>query len=95
MIDSLTLPGLPEREPSHGFDLKRVYYACFSRSLSAPAGEVDATFGRLARAHLQRPRELIGLKQPGRLVGIAAYADNAFTVRDGQAGSLSAERVAL
>src|SRR5215471_9085050 len=106
----LTLLGLLEREPSHGYDLKRDYDTWFGRGKPLPYGQVYATLSRLARdgkaiagpappephlqtvlfakvvlalmldrpaaryldvqraAHLQRMRELIGLKQRGEVV---------------------------
>src|SRR5438874_10022125 len=45
----LTLLGLLEREPSHGYDLKRDYDAWFGRDKPLPFGQVYATLGRLAR----------------------------------------------
>jgi DNA-binding PadR family transcriptional regulator len=45
----LTLLGLLEREPSHGYDLKRDYDALFGRGKPLPYGQVYATLGRLAR----------------------------------------------
>jgi DNA-binding PadR family transcriptional regulator len=45
----LTLLGLLEREPSHGYDLKREYDAYFGRGRPLPFGQVYATLGRLAR----------------------------------------------
>jgi DNA-binding PadR family transcriptional regulator len=45
----LTLLGLLEREPSHGYDLKRDYDALFGRGKQLPFGQVYATLGRLAR----------------------------------------------
>ena len=45
----LTLLGLLEREPSHGYDLKRDYDAHFGRGKPLPFGQVYATLGRLAR----------------------------------------------
>src|SRR6266496_3910150 len=45
----VTLLGLLEREPSHGYDLKRDYDAYFGRSRPVPFGQVYATLGRLAR----------------------------------------------
>jgi len=45
----LTLLGLLEREPSHGYDLKRDYDAYFGRGKQLPFGQVYATLGRLAR----------------------------------------------
>jgi DNA-binding PadR family transcriptional regulator len=45
----LTLLGLLEREPSHGYDLKRDYDSFFGRGKQLPFGQVYATLGRLAR----------------------------------------------
>jgi DNA-binding PadR family transcriptional regulator len=45
----LTLLGLLEREPSHGYDLKRDYDIYFGRSKPLPYGQVYATLARLAR----------------------------------------------
>jgi len=45
----LTLLGLLEREPCHGYDLKRDYDAYFSRDKPLPFGQVYATLKRLAR----------------------------------------------
>ena len=45
----LALLGLLEREPSHGYDLKRDYDAYFGRAKPLPFGQVYATLGRLAR----------------------------------------------
>jgi DNA-binding PadR family transcriptional regulator len=44
-----TLLGLLEREPSHGYELKRDYDALFGRGKPLPFGQVYATLGRLAR----------------------------------------------
>jgi DNA-binding PadR family transcriptional regulator len=44
-----TLLGLLEREPSHGYDLKRDYDAFFGRGKPLPFGQVYATLSRLAR----------------------------------------------
>jgi DNA-binding PadR family transcriptional regulator len=49
MTIPLTLLGLLEREPSHGYELKRDYDAYFGRSKPLPFGQVYATLGRLAR----------------------------------------------
>jgi DNA-binding PadR family transcriptional regulator len=43
------LLGLLEREPSHGYDLKRDYDTLFGRSKPLPFGQVYATLARLAR----------------------------------------------
>jgi DNA-binding PadR family transcriptional regulator len=45
----LTLLGLLEREPSHGYDLKRDYDAYFGRGKPLPYGQVYATLSRLSR----------------------------------------------
>lgn len=45
----LTLLGLLEREPSHGYDLKRDYDTYFGRDRPLRYGQVYATLGRLAR----------------------------------------------
>jgi DNA-binding PadR family transcriptional regulator len=45
----LTLLGLLEREPSHGYDLKRDYDTWFGRGKPLPFGQVYATLKRLAR----------------------------------------------
>ncbi|GAA0497841.1 PadR family transcriptional regulator [Paractinoplanes deccanensis] len=45
----LTLLGLLEREPSHGYDLKRDYDTYFGRGKSLPFGQVYSTLARLAR----------------------------------------------
>src|SRR5579864_3092603 len=45
----VTILGLLEREPSHGYDLKRDYDAYFGRGRQLPFGQVYATLARLAR----------------------------------------------
>lgn len=45
----LALLGLLEREPSHGYDLKREYDAYFGRTRPLPFGQVYATLARLSR----------------------------------------------
>ena len=57
----LTLLGLLEREPSHGYDLKRDYDAFFGRGKPLPFGQVYATLGRLARDG----KVVIGESEPG------------------------------
>jgi DNA-binding PadR family transcriptional regulator len=57
----LTLLGLLEREPSHGYDLKRDYDTFFSRGKPLPFGQVYATLGRLARDG----KIMIGDVEPG------------------------------
>ncbi|MCK9902621.1 PadR family transcriptional regulator [Parafrankia colletiae] len=57
----LTLLGLLEREPSHGYDLKRVYDEFFGRGKPLPFGQVYATLGRLARDG----KVMVGEAEPG------------------------------
>jgi DNA-binding PadR family transcriptional regulator len=45
----LTLLGLLEREPSHGYDLKRDYDTFFGRGKPLSFGQVYATLSRLSR----------------------------------------------
>jgi DNA-binding PadR family transcriptional regulator len=45
----MTLLGLLERAPSHGYDLKRDYDSYFGRGKPIPYGQVYATLARLAR----------------------------------------------
>ena len=45
----LTMLGLLELEPSHGYELKRDYDAYFGRGRPLPFGQVYATLARLAR----------------------------------------------
>jgi DNA-binding PadR family transcriptional regulator len=45
----LTLLGLLERGPSHGYDLKRDYDAYFGRGKPVRYSQVYATLSRLAR----------------------------------------------
>ena len=45
----MALLGLIDREPSHGYDLKRDYDAHFGRGRPLPFGQVYATLARLAR----------------------------------------------
>ncbi|HEU5267171.1 MAG TPA: PadR family transcriptional regulator [Jatrophihabitans sp.] len=45
----IALLGLLEREPSHGYELKRDYDAYFGRGRPLPFGQVYSTLGRLAR----------------------------------------------
>ena len=57
----LTLLGLLEREPSHGYDLKRDYDTFFGRGRPLPFGQVYSTLGRLARDG----KVVIGESEPG------------------------------
>ena len=45
----MALLGLLEREPSHGYDLKRDYDTYFGRGKALPFGQVYSTLSRLAR----------------------------------------------
>lgn len=45
----IALLGLLDREPSHGYDLKRDYDALFGHGKSLPFGQVYSTLARLAR----------------------------------------------
>jgi DNA-binding PadR family transcriptional regulator len=49
MTVPMALLGLLEREPSHGYELKRDYDAHFGRGRPLPFGQVYATLARLAR----------------------------------------------
>jgi DNA-binding PadR family transcriptional regulator len=57
----LTLLGLLEREPSHGYDLKRDYDTWFGGGKPLPFGQVYATLGRLARDG----KVVVGDAEPG------------------------------
>jgi DNA-binding PadR family transcriptional regulator len=57
----LTLLGLLERQPSHGYELKRTYDNYFGRDKPLPFGQVYATLGRLARDG----KVIAGEAQPG------------------------------
>jgi DNA-binding PadR family transcriptional regulator len=57
----LTLLGLLEREPSHGYDLKRDYDTWFSGGKPLPFGQVYATLARLARDG----KVVVGDAEPG------------------------------
>ena len=61
MTVPLALLGLLEREPSHGYDLKRDYDTYFGRGKPLPYGQVYATLGRLARDG----KVLVGDAEPG------------------------------
>jgi DNA-binding PadR family transcriptional regulator len=49
MTVPIALLGLLERQPSHGYDLKREYDTYFGRGKPLPFGQVYATLARLAR----------------------------------------------
>jgi DNA-binding PadR family transcriptional regulator len=61
MTVPLALLGLLEREPSHGYELKRDYDAYFGRGRPLPFGQVYATLSRLARDG----KVLVGDAEPG------------------------------
>ena len=54
----IALLGLLEREPSHGYDLKRDYDAYFGRGKPLPFGQVYATLARLTRDAKVLPGEV-------------------------------------
>ncbi len=54
----LTILGLLDREPSHGYDLKREYDAYFGRDKPLPFGHVYATLSRLVRDGKVSPGEI-------------------------------------
>jgi DNA-binding PadR family transcriptional regulator len=57
----ISLLGLLERQPSHGYDLKRDYDEYFGRGKPLPFGQVYSTLGRLARDG----KVLAGESEPG------------------------------
>jgi DNA-binding PadR family transcriptional regulator len=57
----MALLGLLDREPSHGYDLKRDYDAYFGRGRPLPFSQVYATLGRLARDG----KAMVGEAEPG------------------------------
>ena len=61
MTVPLALLGLLEREPSHGYDLKRDYDAYFGRGKPLPFGQVYSTLARLARDG----KVVVGEAEPG------------------------------
>src|SRR3954463_15107270 len=61
MTVPLTLLGLLERQPSHGYDLKRDYDTYFGRGKPLPFGQVYATLSRLARDG----KVVVGDTEPG------------------------------
>ncbi|MGO8959484.1 MAG: PadR family transcriptional regulator [Streptosporangiaceae bacterium] len=61
MTVRLTLLGLLEREPSHGYDLKRDYDCYFGRDRPLSFGQVYATLARLARDG----KVVVGEPEPG------------------------------
>jgi DNA-binding PadR family transcriptional regulator len=61
MTVPLALLGLLEREPSHGYDLKRDYDTYFNRGKPLPPGQVYTTLSRLARDG----KVVVGDAEPG------------------------------
>ena len=57
----MALLGLLDREPSHGYDLKRDYDTYFGRGRPLPFGQVYATLARLARDG----KAMVGEAEPG------------------------------
>lgn len=57
----MALLGLLDRQPSHGYDLKRDYDAYFGRGRPLPFSQVYATLGRLARDG----KAMVGEAEPG------------------------------
>jgi DNA-binding PadR family transcriptional regulator len=62
----ITLLGLLEREPCHGYDLKRDYDRYFGRRRPLPFGQVYATLGRLVRDGKVTPGEIEAGDGPDR-----------------------------
>jgi DNA-binding PadR family transcriptional regulator len=62
----LTLLGLLEREPCHGYDLKRDYDSYFGRRKPLPFGQVYATLARLVRDGKVEPGEIEAGDGPDR-----------------------------
>jgi DNA-binding PadR family transcriptional regulator len=61
-----TLLGLLEREPSHGYELKREYDNYFGRAKPLPFGQVYATLSRLVRDNKVAPGEVEPGEGPDR-----------------------------
>jgi DNA-binding PadR family transcriptional regulator len=57
----MALLGLLDREPSHGYDLKRDYDTYFGRGRPLPYGQAYATLSRLARDG----KAMVGDAEPG------------------------------
>ena len=62
----VTLLGLLERQPSHGYELKREYDAYFGRGKPLPFGQVYATLSRLVRDNKVEPGEVEPGEGPDR-----------------------------
>jgi len=66
MTVPLTLLGLLQREPRHGYDLKRDYDTYFGRRKPLPFGQVYATLARLVRDGKVAPGEIEAGDGPDR-----------------------------
>jgi DNA-binding PadR family transcriptional regulator len=73
----VTLLGLLEREPSHGYELKHAYDNFFGRSRPLPFGQVYSTLGRLVRDQKVVPGELEHGDGPDRKLYIITDAGKA------------------
>jgi DNA-binding PadR family transcriptional regulator len=62
----VTLLGLLDRQPSHGYELKREYDAYFGRGKPLPFGQVYATLSRLVRDNKVSPGEVEPGEGPDR-----------------------------
>ena len=62
----VTLLGLLERQPRHGYELKREYDAYFGRGKPLPFGQVYATLSRLVRDKKVEPGEVEPGEGPDR-----------------------------
>src|SRR6201999_1733842 len=81
MTVPFTLLGLLEREPSHGYDLKRDYDTFFGRGKPLPFGQVYSTLARLARDG----KVEAGEPEPGAGPERKRYVIHAPGVTEGQA----------
>jgi DNA-binding PadR family transcriptional regulator len=75
----VTLLGLLERQPSHGYELKREYDAYFGRGKPLPFGQVYATLSRLVRDNKVEPgdgpdRKRYAITESGR-ADVEAWLD--------------------
>jgi len=62
----VTLLGLLDRQPSHGYELKREYDAYFGRGKPLPFGQVYSTLSRLVRDNKVSPGEVEAGEGPDR-----------------------------
>lgn len=77
----MALLGLLDREPSHGYELKRDYDTFFSRGRPLPFGQVYATLSRLARDGMA----IVGDAEPG-----AGPDRKRYTITDAGRGEVEA-----